>query len=201
MNPILFLVLPPAVILFLRYLFVENNLYLSRKTEKVLLVLSIFCLALSISAEAITRHNLYFAGYRTTSYIMFVTSVVALVYYLLGTPNSKLKGLQTLKVIIVSILMINALFVTDGFKFSYKKYLLYNEGKYRIEKINGFMAPNACNLFINEGIFDRKYYIDLPYYISADSALVVENINDSISILIYHHSLEADNPFEIKMKP
>jgi hypothetical protein len=201
MNILLFLILVPAAVLLLRYLFVQNNLTLSRRTENVLLVVSIAAVLFSVTAEIITRYDLYFAGYRTTTYIMFSADVIVMLYYLLGTPKSRLRALQALKSIVVCAMIIHAIFITDGFTFAFRKYLIYNDGQYRIEKAHGLMAGNRIKLFVNEGIFDRYYKSEqLPYNITIDSARIQEVGNDSLYIQVFHSSKGEKNPYIIKIR-
>ncbi len=201
MNILLFFILVPAAVLLLRYLFVQNNLTLSRRTENMLLVVSIAAVLFSVTAGILTRNDLYFAGYRTTTYIMFTADVIVMLYYLLGTPKSRLHALQALKSIVVCAMIIHAILITDGFTFAFRKYLVYNDCQYRIEKVNGFMVGNRIKLFVNEGIFDRCYKLEeLPYNIIIDSACVHEMENDSLYVHLFHSTKGEKNPYIIKIK-
>jgi len=200
MNILLFLILVPAAFLLLRYLIVQNNLTLSRRTENVLLIVSIAAVLFSVTAGIITRYDLYFAGYRTTTYIMFAADVIVMLYYLLGTPKSRLRALQVIKSIVVIVMLFHAILITNGFTFAFKRYLVYNEGKYRIQKENGFMATNKLLIFVNEGIFDRLYEEKPPYYVFADSARIQEVGNDSLYIQVFHSTKGEKNPYIIKIR-
>lgn len=201
MNIMIFLILVPALVLLLRYLFVQNDLTLSRRTENVLLVLSIIAVLFSITAWYITRYNLYFAGYRTTTYIMFSADIIVMLYYLLGTPKSRLRALQVVKSIVVIAMLVHAILITDGFTFAFKKYLVYNDDKYRIEKENGFMVGNRIRLFVNEGIVDRYYKSEeLPNNIIIDSACIQKVENDSLCVKLFHSTKGEKNPYPIKIR-
>lgn len=202
MYLILFLFIPIFLILLLRYLFVRNQLTVSAKAERVLLVSGAVTFLLMIVSYQMAKYDLYFAGYRTTTYIMFSASFFVLLYYLLGgVPSPKLQGLQFIKFALSLVLLINAFFVTDEFTFRFSKNLIYSDGKYRIQKVDGFMSGIQYELWVNEGFFDRAYRLEFRKWTIVDSVDINEIGSDSVIINIYHHDTDyLPSPDKIRIK-
>ena len=133
---------------------------------------------------------------------MFSASVFVVLYYLLGAvPPPKLQGLQIIKFILSLFLLINAFFVTDGFSFRFAKNLIYNDGSYRIHRVDGFMSDFHYELWVNEGLFDRAYELQFKGWTSIDSIDINEIGSDSVNIIVFHKDTAyLPNPEQIRMK-
>ena len=218
MTLVLIFILIPLLILGLRYL-IKFDRKKNLKLNFMLLFLLLIMVGLYISTFILSNYNIYWSGYRSTSFI-FIGLTLALILFYLFYPIEKLNILMTLTLYLLIFLSSGvSIFLSWEIKDDYDKQLFYLDTKYRLEETDRGMMRLAKlpKLFVKKGIFEKRYLLDTvydnpnfsyaaEYYIPKDKVTKIE-INEvenkTVSVIIFHTSDTnriRKNPLEFRIK-
>ena len=195
------------MVLFARKLWYRRNIFLF----KISLLFFCFTLILYISTFILEKYNLYWRGYRSTSFIFIFFAIFSIIsYWTLPVKNLLITIPSAFLIFFLTALSTLIIFEVVG---DYQNQLFYDSSKYRLEDANrGFMAPYQLpKLFVKNGLFEKRYTIDgssdnpsklssAKVRISKDKIIkieVKEYSKDKVSILFYH----SEDTNSIKKNP
>ena len=218
MIVILIFVVTPLLILGIRHLlkFDRNK---NQKLNLIFLGFLLFMVGLYISTFILSNYNLYWSGYRSTSFIFIGLTLTLILFYWLY-PIEKLNILLNLSLYLFIFISSGiAIFLSWEIKDEYDKQLFYLDSKYRLEETEiGLMrVPKLPKLFVKNGLIEKKYLLDTiydnpnysyptQYYIPREKIILIkikEIGNKTISVIIFHNSdtnRVRKNPLEFRIK-
>ena len=200
---LLFTILPVAFFLLVKATLNSFAFKATKQMQSVTAALLIFSIGLYISSIILSEKNIYFRGYRSTTFIFLFMNAMGFIFCLVYSPKAyTAKNLMFLfYLIIIPCSIISSYLV---FELSdYNRNLIYDNGNYRLENAKRFISPASLpNLYIKNGIFEKKFTIPIDSYIEdlnkpdIDSVLLSEKGSDSLIIAFYHKKdkIELKNP-------
>ena len=174
----------------------------SRKSILIVGIIWVLSMALFASTIILAEKNIYYRGYRSSSFIFLFMGLCGFVFCLFVKRNE----LKIISSIIAFIQLFLSGILLLEMIVDYKSQLYYDDKKYRIEDVSrGIMRAGAhLNLFVKEDIIEHQYEIfdNYPNGINlkkseTDSIKIIELRNDSLEIIFYHHlkDTSVQNPF------
>jgi hypothetical protein len=215
---LLIFIILPSLILGSRY-FVNSGRRISSSFSKVILYILIFATGLYLSTFLLSEYDIYWSGYRSTSFIFIALSIILVVFYL-TYPINKLTLIFSLTIYVSTFLLSGiSIFLAWEIYDEYYKQLFYKDKKYRLEETErGFMRiPKLPKLFVKNGIFEKRYLIDTiydspknsyvaQYYIPKEKIIKVEvlEIKGDTVLITFLHTADTNevrkNPLQFKIK-
>ena len=158
-TALLFLFMGPVIFLIIR-----NNWKPTegkRPVRKIVFAVYIVLIVLYFAALYAGKYNYYIKGYRSTS-ILFLLMTLSGIIYWIADRNKVITGF--LRVILFCFTVITIFFSTFlSFELvsDYKRQLVYNDKKYRLEE-TGRSIMNPCGLpalFVKNSFFEQEYML------------------------------------------
>jgi hypothetical protein len=157
---IILLLVIALVFISARYLFSKARIYLPVTAYRILMGIHLFLLLMAISTFILSSYNIYWRGYRSTSFIIIATAITGLlcVWLYKGKPFFVFIILVFIQTLFATVVVLD---MTDN----YKSGLYYNDNKYRLEYSSHFISKfvSLPNLFIKNGFFERRIVLGDKY--------------------------------------
>jgi hypothetical protein len=191
-TAILLLIAAPVFFLLLRFVLIKSKVQVSPAFNKVLFALFLLAIGLFISAIILARYNIYFKGYRSTSFIFLAMSVSGGLFYSFCHRHGNIVVGKILSLATAICLSLSGPLAYE-LAYDYAPQLVYNDARYRLEETHrGVNEPCGLpKLFIKSGIFEKRYDLEETGYgcISGKeikSVSIADQPRDSVTVTIYH---------------
>lgn len=182
-----------VIIPVIQFILEDRKSITGSKTVLVLFSLFLLFFCLYVLSIFLSMRNIYFAGYRSMSFLFLAMSFFALLFLLFFLCRAGARLFKGLFATFAIVFFIFSVFLSVQLSGDFERDLLYEDGRYRLEyPLRGFMEP--CHLpvlFIKNGVFERKHIFENENEgcFTKDevrSVLINEAGNDTISVKIYH---------------
>ena len=174
---ILFIIIISSLPIILRH-FIINKININERLNNVFMWFTIIFSIILIITIIMSNYNIYWRGYKSTTYLLITTNIVGIIYYI---TDKKILRKSSNKILLSLFLFlgiaISTLICLESFN-NYKSKKYYNNKKYRIENtFNGIISMYRLpNLFVKNGIIEKRY--NLKYTENEGEVFFKEDIND-----------------------
>jgi hypothetical protein len=195
--PVVFILIA-LVFVGARFLFKNAGIYLPAALFRILLGIQFCLLLLSVSTFVLAEYNIYWRGYRSTSFIIIATAITGLLCFWLY--KGKSFGPFIFIVFVETFIAAIVVFDMDG---SYTESLYYNDNKFRLENTDRFIMAHPClpDLFVKEGLFEKQYKLNRiypPYILSISQIkkVYITEVDERKVRITFTHSADTINGFK-----
>ena len=157
----LLLVLPPVFFVLIRSK-IKSYQPPSRVFKKIMLGFYIFLILLFAISLIGDSYYLYLKGYRSTSILFVLMSLIGIIYWLVDRRKVTANIARFLVFLFSLISLSFASLLTFEIIGDYKNQLVYNDSNYRLEE-SGRAIMNPCTLptlFVKHRFYEKKYLFE-----------------------------------------
>ncbi len=203
---LLILFIIPALVLAMK--FFAPKLSFSLTVTKVFFWIFIMTFLFFISTQVLSKYNLFWRGYRSSSFIYLSWCLSSIFLYWVYSARNYHGIFNMLFGTLVFVLSFSGTFITFEIIDDYNKKLFYKDNKYRLEEDPGTLMyiPKLPKLFVKKGFFESRYLIDTiydnpdftyptEYYVPKNKIkkIILREISSNMILITIYHSEDTNS--------